>query len=251
MSSVPTRHVAPPKRVLITGAASGIGEATARRAVRLGHQVIALDIADSVHDLERLEGVAAVVGDVTESDTLNRAVELATQRFGGLDGAVAAAGITCAGTVDSMDVDDWSRVIRTNLTAVFLLAKATLPAFRLSGGGSFVAVASQVGLVGYPENVAYCAAKAGVVNLVRAMAVDVSKEGIRANAVCPGPVDTPMLHEGFAQTGENITLAANRVPAGRVADPDEIAATACFLLSDDARFVCGAAWTVDGGYTAQ
>jgi NAD(P)-dependent dehydrogenase (short-subunit alcohol dehydrogenase family) len=112
-------------------------------------------------------------------------------------------------------------------------------------------VASQVGLVGYPENVAYCAAKGGVINLIRALAVDVSAEGIRPVALCPGPIDTPMLRKGFEQTGEDMALAVSRVPAARIGTPQEIAAVAAFLLSDDAGFVTGATWTVDGGYTAQ
>jgi NAD(P)-dependent dehydrogenase (short-subunit alcohol dehydrogenase family) len=150
-----------------------------------------------------------------------------------------------------MSLADWNSVLAVNLTSVFLLAQASFPALRRSGGGGFIAVASQVGLVGYPDNVAYCAAKGGVINLIRALAVDVSAEGIRPVALCPGPTDTPMLRTGFEQTGENMALAVSRVPAGRVGTAQEIASVATFLLSDDAAFVTGATWTVDGGYTAQ
>lgn len=239
------------KALLITGAASGIGLATTERAVDLGADCVAVDRSDDVNRLGALPRVVPVVGDVTDSSLLRHAVQVSEHEFGRLDGVVAAAGITRAGTVDTMDPSVWNEVLRVNLTAVFLLAQATFPSLRKAGGGSFVAIASQVGLVGYPENVAYCAAKAGVINLVRAMAIDAGADRIRSNAVCPGPVDTPMLREGFAQTGEDMVLATSRVPAGRVATPEEIAATACFLLSDDSQFVTGAAWTVDGGYTAQ
>jgi len=239
------------KSFIVTGAGSGIGEATTRRIAREGGNVIALDLAESVMTLEALPRVRPMRMDVSVKENLQRAVQEAQADFGRLDGAVAAAGITRAGTVDTMGLEDWASVLHVNLTSVFLLAQATFPAFRTNSGGSFVAIASQVGLVGYPENVAYCAAKGGVVNLIRAMAVDASHEGIRSNTICPGPIDTPMLRQGFAQTGENLEIATKRVPAGRVGTADEIAATTCFLLSDQARFVTGAAWTVDGGYTAQ
>jgi NAD(P)-dependent dehydrogenase (short-subunit alcohol dehydrogenase family) len=150
-----------------------------------------------------------------------------------------------------MSLDDWNTVLTVNLTSVFLLAQGTFPALRRGGGGAFVAIASQVGLVGYPENVAYCAAKGGVINLIRALAVDVSRDGIRPVSVCPGPIDTPMLRTGFQQTGEDMSVVTGRVPAGRIGTPDEVAAVVTFLLGEDAAFVTGATWTVDGGYTAQ
>jgi NAD(P)-dependent dehydrogenase (short-subunit alcohol dehydrogenase family) len=106
-------------------------------------------------------------------------------------------------------------------------------------------------MVGYPENVAYCAAKGGVINLVRALAVDGGPENIRANAVCPGPIDTPMLREGFAQTGENLDVVTARVPLRRVGEPSQIASVVELLLSPGGAFVSGAVWTADGGYTAQ
>jgi NAD(P)-dependent dehydrogenase (short-subunit alcohol dehydrogenase family) len=238
------------KAILVTGAASGIGRHTTQRVVDDGATVIALDRAEAVESLAG-DRVLPIVGSVDSPADVQRAVDEGERRFGGLHGVVAAAGITRSGTADSMSLADWNSVLSVNLTSVFLLAQASFPALRRSGGGGFIAIASQVGLVGYPENVAYCAAKGGVVNLVRALAVDVSHEGIRPVALCPGPVDTPMLRRGFEQTGEDMSLAVSRVPAGRIGTPDEIAAVASFLLSDDAGFVTGATWTVDGGYTAQ
>lgn len=238
------------KTILVTGAASGIGQHTTQKLIDSGASVIAFDRATAVES-SASEHVLPIVGSVDTQADVERAVTEGVRRFGGLDGVVAAAGITRSGTADSMSLADWNAVLAVNLTSVFLLAQATFPALRRSGGGGFIAIASQVGLVGYPENVAYCAAKGGVVNLIRALAVDVSHEGIRPVALCPGPVDTPMLRKGFEQTGEDMSLAVSRVPAGRIGTPDEIAAVAAFLLTDDAAFVTGAIWTVDGGYTAQ
>lgn len=239
------------KVVVVTGAASGIGLATVRHVVACGGCVVAIDKSESVASTAQSRAVLAMVGDAADEAVLRRAVDHGEREFGVVNGAVACAAITRAGSVESMSLSTWDEVLRANLTSVFLLAKASVPAMRRAGAGSFVAIASQVGLVGYPDNVAYCAAKAGVINLMRAMTVDLGPGGIRCNAVCPGPVDTPMLQEGFRQTGEDLALAAARVPLGRVGRTDEVAAAVCFLLSEAGSFATGSAWVVDGGYTAQ
>jgi NAD(P)-dependent dehydrogenase (short-subunit alcohol dehydrogenase family) len=239
------------QHVFVTGAASGIGAALVHRLAANGTRVVAFDRSQSVEKLASVDQVLAFQGDAASEADLRAAMISGFGAFGPLTGAVSAAGITRSGVVDKMEVDEWNRVLEVNLTAVFLLAKVAVPEFRRNEGGSFVAVASQVGLVGYPENVAYCAAKAGVINLMRCMAIDHGRENIRANAVCPGPIDTPLLQQGFDQTGENYEIVAGRVPSARVGQPDEVAATAEFLLSDAAAFVNGAAWTIDGGYTAR
>lgn len=236
--------------VVVTGAASGIGLAITQAVAALGRPVVAVDRAAAVDTLAG-ERILAVQGDAADPGLLTAAVSEGEARFGAVTGAVAAAGITRAGTVDSLELDVWDDVLRTNLTAVFLLAKATSGAFRRAGGGAFVAIASQVGLVGYPENVAYCAAKGGVVNLVRALAVDGGPHNVRANAICPGPIDTPMLREGFGQTGETMDVVTARVPLGRVGAPHEVADVVALLLGPSGAFVTGAIWAVDGGYTAQ
>jgi NAD(P)-dependent dehydrogenase (short-subunit alcohol dehydrogenase family) len=241
------------RAVLVTGAASGVGAATTSLLLEYGAMVAAVDrdaarLATAFPDQPNLVTVGADVS--TEPgvyDTVNRCLDA----FGRLDGLVANAAITRAGTAEEMAPSVWDEVLAVNLKSVYLAAHFGIPAMREAGDGSFVAVASQVGLVAYPRNVAYCAAKGGVINLIRAMAIDHAHEGIRFNCVCPGPINTPMLAEGFRQTGETTELAAGRVPMGRLGTPEEIANVIAFLLSPASAFTTGAAWVSDGGYTAQ
>jgi NAD(P)-dependent dehydrogenase (short-subunit alcohol dehydrogenase family) len=242
--------------VIVTGAASGIGAATAVLLLEHGANVVAAD-----RDSERLSGLAEpggsagrlvrVSADVADPADLERVAAASDRAFGErLDGFVANAGITRAGTAEELDLETWDAVQRVNLRSVFLAARVALPRMRAAGGGSFVAVASQVGLVGMPRNVAYCAAKGGVVNLVRALAVDHAHEGIRCNCVCPGPIDTPMQTEGLRQSGDSANAVVSRVPLGRMGRPEEIAAAILFLISRASSFVVGAGLVADGGYVA-
>jgi NAD(P)-dependent dehydrogenase (short-subunit alcohol dehydrogenase family) len=239
--------------VLVTGAASGIGAATAALLLEADATVVAADRDEEglARTFASLENVVPVRADVSIADDVREVIARCQGEYGRLDGIVANAAITRAGTAEEMSPETWNDVLTINLTSVYLAAHFGIPALRAAGGGSFVAVASQVGLVGYPRNVAYCAAKGGVVNLIRALAIDHAAEGIRCNCVCPGPIDTPMLAEGFRQTGETATIAGGRVPMGRLGTPAEIATVIAFLLSPASSFTTGAAWVADGGYTAQ
>jgi meso-butanediol dehydrogenase/(S,S)-butanediol dehydrogenase/diacetyl reductase len=239
--------------VLVTGAASGIGAATAGLLLNVGARVVAVDWDEAglVRAFSGQENVVAVRADASAEDDVRDAIAHCQEMFGRLDGVVANAAVTRAGTAEEMDPATWDLIMAVNLKSVYLAAHFGIPVLRASGGGSFVAVASQVGLVGYPRNVAYCAAKGGVINLIRALAIDHAHEGVRFNSVCPGPIDTPMLAEGFRQTGETATVAGGRVPMSRVGTPMEIATVIAFLLSPASSYTTGAAWVSDGGYTAQ
>lgn len=241
---------------IVTGVGAGIGAAIAQSLLDAGATVVGVD-----RDVERLQsfemrtrGRAILVeADATSETDMASVIDRCHRETGRLDGLVANSAMGIKGTVDSLPVASWNQVIEASLGSVFLAAHIGVPLMRASGGGSFVAIASQLGLVGDRENVAYCAAKGGVINLVRSMALDCASENIRVNCICPGPVDTPMLEHSFSVSG-NVSMArqdtVRRVPLGRIAQPREIADVALFLLSPAASYVTGAAWVVDGGYTA-
>ncbi len=235
--------------VLVTGGASGIGLAAVRGLVGSGHDVCVLDRAEAPAEWRDHDRISFVSGDVTDPAAVAAAATQA-ERLGPLTGVLASAGIAVPGTVESISAADWHRSLAVNLTAVFLLAQETMPRLRAAGGGSFVAVASQHGLVGDPANAAYCAAKAGVINLMRCLALDHAGDGIRANAVCPGPVETPMTQRNLARLGISSDAVSDRVPLRRLATADEIAAACLYLLGPDSGYVTGSSLVIDGGYTA-
>ncbi len=243
------------KAILVTGAASGIGAATVRALVASGAQVVAFD--RDQHALEALvqdidaPHLVTRCGDAGREPDVQDAVGECRQRFGRLDGAVGSAGIRGPGTAEAIALEVWHDVLRVNLTGPLLLARCAAPLLRESGGGSIVVVASQLGLVGARANVAYCAAKGGAINLVRALSLDLAADAIRVNVVCPGPTDTDMLRAGMTARKQQLADVIKAVPLGRVAQPHEVAALIRFLLSDDAAFITGTAQTVDGGYTAE
>ncbi|WJF89629.1 SDR family NAD(P)-dependent oxidoreductase [Paraburkholderia bonniea] len=242
---------------LITGAASGIGRATALVLARRGADVALVDL-----DPARLQAVAdeaaafggkvlALRASVAHSADLQAAVQRAAQAFGGLHTVVAAAGIARKGRVTEISEDEWDQVIEVNLRGVFLLARHALPHMIASGGGSFVAVSSDAGLRGSIGYAAYSASKHAVIGLVRCLALDHAREGIRSNAVCPGFVETPMADELFAENPRyDRAFYENRMPLGRLARADEVANVIAHLSSPEASYTNGMFYTVDGGTTA-
>ena len=249
------------KTALITGAASGIGRATAELFSRRGASLVLLDTDPGVEDLAlNLSGstdtcpdTASVCADLTDPLALAKAVSLAVEKFRHLDIVVNAAASSATGTVLTMDPETWDRVLKVNLTAAYHLARATIPALTESNG-SLVLIGSQLGLVGVQQSVAYTASKGGLINLTRALALDHAVDGVRVNCLCPGPTQTPFLSASFARTKNPDQAekdALRKVPLGRFAEPSEIASCAAFLASDDASFVTGAALVADGGYIAQ
>ena len=244
------------RRVLLTGAASGIGEAVVVRLVTEGACVVAADLdAERVEALAAAQPPGAVVPahcDVTDEASCRNVVATAVERLGGLDGLVHnAAAPSTDGTVVTLSHADWRREMSVSLDGAFLISKAAVPAIAAAGGGAVVFVASQLGHVAVGQAVAYCAAKAGLIHLAKLMAVDHAAERIRINSLSPGAVATARLLQRWPDLA---AADAGLGPAhllGRIGQPTEIAAAVGFLLSDAASFVTGTDLLVDGGYTTR
>jgi len=234
------------KVLLATGAGSGIGAATARRFADEGGRVAALDL-----DAERAQAVAAELDgsvgigcDVADETSVQAAVREAAERLGRIDCVLNSAGIVQFAPVEELAVDDWNRMLAVHLTGTFLVCKTTLPHLRAAGGGAVVNLASVTALVARANLSAYSAAKGGIIAFSRQFALEAGADGVRVNVIAPGSVRTPMTRPVYLEG------ALPRSIQSRLAEPDEIAATACFLLSDEASFLTGALIVADGGATA-
>jgi NAD(P)-dependent dehydrogenase (short-subunit alcohol dehydrogenase family) len=236
---------------VVTGAASGIGRAVVELLAARGGRVVAVDLAaEALAVFEADDAVRTVAGDVTDESVNAAAVELAERTWGALDTLVLNAGVRGSGPIDTVDLDVFDRSIDVNLRAVVLGMRVGVPALRRAGGGSIVVTSSNTGLAGEANRWPYAAAKAGVINLARSVAIDLGPEGIRVNAVCPGPTVTGMTQHVVDDQPERWAALQANVPLRRWAQAEEVAEAIVWLASPAASFVTGVALPVDGGVTA-
>ena len=244
------------KSAIITGAASGIGRATARLFSREGASVLLADLNEAAgrevqREISSAGGRAQFeFGDVTQARDCQRIVQRALEFFGAVHILFNNAGIIRRASVLDLSEEDWDRIMDVNVKSIFLMSRYALPVMARAGGGSIVNTASGWGLTGGSRAAAYCASKGAVVLLTKAMAVDHGPQNIRVNCICPGDTDTAMLRDEARQLGEitdRFLADAARRPLGRLGKPEEIAQAALYLASDASSFVTGTALVVDGG----
>ncbi|MQA85876.1 MAG: 3-oxoacyl-ACP reductase [Streptosporangiales bacterium] len=236
---------------VVTGAGSGIGLASARRLAAEGARVVVVDIDETAGKTAAAEVGGLFVGaDVAREDDVRDVFAQTHAEFGRIDVSFNNAGISPPddGSVLDTDVDAWRRVQEVNLTSVYLCCKHVIPYMQAAGRGSVINTASFVAMLGSATSqIAYTASKGGVVAMSRELGVQFAREGIRVNALCPGPVSTPLLRELFASDPEQAGRRLVHVPMGRFAEAEEIAAAVAFLASDDASFITASTFLVDGG----
>lgn len=244
--------------VMVSGANRGFGLAIAQRLHRDGYRLsLGARRLDALKDAVASFADAQVLQcrfDAGDADSARDWVDRTVRHFGRLDALVNNAGIIYRHTAETATDEEWDRLMAVNLTAVFRMSRAAVRAMKRQGGGAIVNIASDWGLVGGRNALAYCASKGAVVQMTRAMALDHAKDKIRVNCVCPGEVDTPMLASGIEKRGmtheEGLKFLGDQVPLGRVARPEEIAKAVVYLASDESSYMTGAMMSVDGGSTA-
>lgn len=245
------------KRAIVTGAGNGIGREISLRLASEGARVMLADIDEEAASAvaNEIDGETLVhKTDVTSEPEVEALVARVVDRWGGLDVMINNAGVGIAADAPGTALDDWQFVMDVSLKGTFLGIKYAVPAMRLSGGGSIVNMSSIAALVGLKDRAAYCAAKGGVLALTRAAAIDHVEEGIRVNCIAPGTVETPWVDRITAGYDDPVAAKATmqaRQPHGRFVQPEEIAAMAAYLASEEAGSVIGACMVVDGGMTAR
>jgi NAD(P)-dependent dehydrogenase (short-subunit alcohol dehydrogenase family) len=252
MSEVPGRLAG--KVAVITGAGGGIGLATARRFVAEGAKVVCADIDQAAGKAAADEvGGEFIRVDVTSEADVQAMFALAVEKFGGLDIAFNNAGISPPDddSILTTGLEAWQRVQDVNLKSVYLCCKEAIAYMREHGGGSIINTASFVAILGSATSqISYTASKGGVLAMTRELGVQFAREGIRVNALCPGPINTPLLKELFAKDPERAARRLVHVPMGRFGEPEEIAGAVAFLASSDSSFMTASTFLVDGGISA-
>lgn len=237
------------KVLFATGAGSGIAAATARRFAAEGGRVavVDLDAARAGAVASELEGSIGLACDVADEQSVQETVQEAQERLGRIDCVLNSAGYVQFAPIEELSLADWNRMLAVHLTGTFLVCKATLPCLRAAGGGSIVNFASSTALVARANLAAYSAAKGGIVAFSRQLALDAGADGVRVNVIAPGSVRTPLTAPVFGEDGHSPVPQSIQ---GRVAEPEEIAAAVCFLLSEEASFFTASMLVADGGATA-
>jgi NAD(P)-dependent dehydrogenase (short-subunit alcohol dehydrogenase family) len=237
--------------VVVTGAGSGLGLASARRMAAEGARIVAVDIDEAAAAAAAKEtGGELVVADVASEDQVRALFDGVAERYGRIDVAFNNAGISPPedDSILTTGLDAWRRVQEVNLTSVYLCCKYVLPHMQRAGRGSIINTASFVAVLGSATSqISYTASKGGVLALSRELGVQFARDGIRVNALCPGPINTPLLAELFAKDPERAARRLVHVPMGRFGEPEEIAAAVAFLASDDSSFITASQFLVDGG----
>ena len=248
------------KVAIITGGAGGIGRATAKQFLLEGAEVLLFDFNEEnlIEAYQELESnnLSYLVGDVTEFEDNLKAVEIAKEKYGGLDIFVANAGIEGdIKTIEEYDIDRFDQVIAVNVKGPFLGLKAAIPAMDSRGGGSFIITSSIAGLSGTPQLGPYATSKHAVIGLMKSAAKECAQKNIRVNSINPSPVETRMMRsieEGLMPGGaeEAKGVMASNIPLGRYGEPEDVAKLMLFLASDDSSFITGSVYAIDGGSTA-
>jgi NAD(P)-dependent dehydrogenase (short-subunit alcohol dehydrogenase family) len=237
--------------VVVTGAGSGLGLASVRRLAAEGARIVAVDIDEATGAAAAKEtGGEFVAADVADEDQVRELYDGVARRYGRIDVAFNNAGISPADddSILTTGLDAWRRVQDVNLTSVYLCCKYVLPHMLAAGRGSIINTASFVAVIGSATSqISYTASKGGVLALSRELGVQFARNGIRVNALCPGPINTPLLQQLFAADPERAARRLVHVPIGRFGEPEEIAAAVAFLASDDSSFITASQFLVDGG----
>ena len=239
------------KVLFATGGGSGIAAATARQFAAEGGRVavVDLDAARAAEVASELDGSIGLACDVSDEHSVQEAVSRAQEELGGIDCVLNSAGFVTFAPIEELSLADWNRMLAVHLTGTFLVCKTTLPWLRAAGGGSIVNFASSTALVARANLAAYSAAKGGIVAFSRQLALDAGPD-IRVNVLAPGSVRTPLTAPVYGESGGGGHSELPRSIQARVAEPEEIATAACFLLSDEASFFTASVIPVDGGATA-